>query len=120
MRNMILAIAALTTTPAFCADWQVSINVGGAPHYGYAPAEVVYVERYVPDYDVPRVFVVARHAHVRPAVVVDMYRHSRAWGPVYSRFGVPMTAFAPPAYAPRGNAYGHYKHQGKHEGRGRR
>jgi hypothetical protein len=122
MRNMILAIAALTATPAFCADWHVNLNLGApAPYYGYAPADVVYVERYVPAYDVPRVFTLARHARVRPAVVVDMYRHSRAWAPVNARFGATMhAAYAPLSSAhPRGHAYGHYKVKAKHGGRHR-
>ena len=122
MRNLMIAAAAMTMAPAAWADWHVNINLGGpAPYYGYAPAEVVYVERYVPAYDVPRVFVVARHARVRPAVVVDMYRHSRAWAPVYSRFGIPMhAAYASPYYAhPGGHAHGHYKVKGKHGGRHR-
>jgi hypothetical protein len=120
--------------PAAWADWGISVNIG-APYYGYAPADVVYVERYVPDYDVPRIFVVARHARVRPALVVDYYRRFPAWGAVCSRFGVPAamvygSGYAPyeqyapryvappPAYyyrggPPRGHAYGYYRSRGR-------
>lgn len=125
MRNLLLAAVAVFTAPAAFADWGISVNIGpGAPYYGYAPADVVYVERYVPAYDVPRVFVIARHARVRPALVVDYYRRYPAWGSVCSRFGVPQSAFYGMDYAPRymapprGHGYGHYKARG-HRGRWR-
>lgn len=137
MRNLMSLAVVVMAAPAAWADWGVSVNIGvGAPYYGYAPADVVYVERYVPAYDVPRIFVVARHARVRPALVVDYYRRYPAWGSVCSRFGVPVSVFGGHSYAPayiaspppmyydrggppRGNAYGHYKYKGKHRGRWR-
>lgn len=137
MRNLLLAAATVITAPAAFADWGVSVNIGTPPYYGYAQPDVVYVERYVPDYDVPRIFMVARHARVRPALVVDYYRRYPAWNSVCSRFGVPVSvvfgngyyapryvAPPPPDYyyregPPRGHAYGHYKYRGGHRGRGR-
>jgi len=66
---------------------------------------------------VPLVFVAARHARVRPVVIVDAYRHG-GWNHVCSRFGVPqhlLFAPAPPppvvVYAPYGPP--HPKH-GRH------
>ncbi len=144
MRNFLLAAVAIMAAPAAWADWGINVNIGvGTPYYGYAPADVVYVQRYVPDYDVPRIFIVARHARVRPAMVVEYYRRYPAWGSVCSRFGVPVSAVygsgygpgyyaprysepryyapPPPAYyyregPPRGRAYGHYKSRGGHHG----
>lgn len=103
----------------------ITVNIGSAPYYGYAPPDVAYVQRYVPEYDMPRVFVIARYAHVQPMVVVDMYRRGYGWDGICSRYRVPVAAFdayygprgryyAPPpppryyggySYAPRGNGF---------------
>ncbi|WP_321474890.1 hypothetical protein [uncultured Paludibaculum sp.] len=82
----------------------ISINIGTAPYYGYAPPQVAYVERYVPEYDMPRVFVISRYARVQPMVVVDLYRRGYGWDGICSRYGVPMAAFDP-YYGPRGAYY---------------
>lgn len=140
MKHLLLAAMAVTAAPAAFADWGVHVNIGTPPYYGYAQPEVVYVERYVPSDDVPRIFLVARHARVRPALVVDYYRRFPAWGAVCSRFGVPVSAVYGPVYAPyapryvapppppahyyseappRGRAYGHYKPRREHHGRWR-
>jgi hypothetical protein len=143
MRQLLIVAVAALAAPAAFADWGINVNIGTPPYYGYAQPEVVYVERYVPDYDVPRIFMVARYARVRPAMVVDYYRRYPAWGPVCSRFGVPVSvvfgsgyepgysapryveprvyAPPPPAYyyregPPRGR--GHFKHH-KHHGHDR-
>ena len=115
----------------------ISINIGSAPYYGYAPPEVAYVQQYVPAYDMPRVFVIARYAHIQPMVVVDMYRRGYGWDGICSRDRVPVAAFdayygprggyyAPPppryyggyGYAPRGSAFyggrGYDRHYDKH------
>ncbi|MBI4892345.1 MAG: hypothetical protein HY821_17105 [Acidobacteria bacterium] len=131
MRTTLLAAVAVMAAPAAFADWGINVNIGTAPYYGYAPQEVVYVERYVPAYEVPQVFVVARHARIRPAVVVDYYRRHPSWNSVCARFGVPDSVFygngyaaqsyvapPPPAYyyrpgpPPRGHGHGHYKSRG--------
>ncbi|QOY89205.1 hypothetical protein [Paludibaculum fermentans] len=82
----------------------ISINIGSAPYYGYAPPDVAYVQRYVPEYDMPRVFVIARYAHVHPTVVVDMYRRGYGWDGICSRYRVPVAAFDS-YYGPRGRYY---------------
>lgn len=146
MRQLLIVAVAAFAAPAAFADWGINVNIGTPPYYGYAQPDVVYVERYVPDYDVPRIFMVARYARVRPGLVVDYYRRYPAWGSVCSRFGVPVSVVfgsgygpgyyapryvepryyaPPPAYyyregPPRGRAYGHYKkYKGGHHGRGR-
>ncbi len=132
MRTTLLVAVAVMAAPAAFADWGINVNIGTPPYYGYAPREVVYVERYVPAYEVPRVFVVARHARIRPAVVVDYYRRHPSWDRVCTRFGVPAPAvygygYAEPRYVappvpvysyrpgppPRGHAYGHHKARGR-------
>lgn len=132
MKHLMTAVMmAAVTAPAALADWGVSVSVGSAPYYGYAPADVVYVERYVPAYDVPHVFYVARHARVRPAVVVDYYRRGHGWAPICNRFGVPlreMRGWGPPPPPPmrvyrheRGHGHGHgfVERRGHDRGRGR-
>lgn len=103
-----LAAALAAFSLPLLADWNVNVHIGPPPYYGYAPAEVVYVERYVPVAEAPLVFVAARHARVRPVMIVDAYR-AGGWGLVCSRFGVPrQVLFAPVApppavfYAPYG------------------
>lgn len=114
MRNTAMAAAMAAFALPLLADWNVQVNIGAAPYYGYAPAEVVYVERYVPAYDVPLVFVAARHARVRPVVIVDAWRHG-GWDHVCSRYRVPrhllftpIPAAPPPVvvYSPYGEPHG--------------
>jgi len=99
MRIIALAAACAAFTLPLLADWNVNVNIGTPPYYGYAPAEVIYVERYVPAYDVPLVFVAARHARVRPVLIVEAYRRG-GWGHVCSRFGVPRHVLFAPAPPP--------------------
>ncbi len=116
MKRTALAAALAAFALPLLADWNVHVNIGSPPYYGYAPAEVVYVERYVPAYDVPLVFVAARHARVRPVMIADAYRYG-GWDRVCSRFGVPRHMLFAPAgpppvmmYSPYGPPYPkHYR-----------
>jgi hypothetical protein len=99
MKRIAMAAALTAFALPLLADWNVHVNIGSPPYYGYAPAEVVYVERYVPAYDVPLVFVAARHARVRPVVIVDAYRHG-GWNFVCSRYRVPRHVLFAPAGPP--------------------
>ncbi len=99
MRKITLAAALAAFALPLLADWNVHVNIGSPPYYGYAPAEVVYVERYVPAYDVPLVFVAARHARVRPVVIADAYRYG-GWNHVCSRYRVPRHMLLAPAAPP--------------------
>jgi hypothetical protein len=117
VKHTVLAAALAAFALPLLADSNVHVNIGSPPYYGYAPAEVVYVERYVPADEVPLVFVAARHARVRPFIVVEAYR-AGGWGLVCSRFGVPRhMLFAPVGpppvvvYSPYGPA--HPKHYRK-------
>lgn len=100
MKHIAAAAALAAFSLPLLADWNVNVHIGPPPYYGYAPAEVVYVERYVPVAEAPLVFVAARHARVRPVMIVDAYR-AGGWGLVCSRFGVPrQVLFAPVAPPP--------------------
>jgi len=105
----VLAFGGITTATA---GVDIHINLGGAPYYGYAPRDVVYVERYVPAPYVPRVFMLSRHAHVPPSVIVGHYRDGWGWDRMCRHYHVPARVFHEPAYfAPRGKAHGHWKHR---------
>ncbi len=117
MKRIALAAALAAFAIPLLADWNVHVNIGSPPYYGYAPAEVIYVERHVPAHDVPLVFVAARHARVRPVVIVEAWRQG-GWNGVCSRYRVPRhMLFAPAApppvvvYAPYGPP--HPKHYRK-------
>lgn len=107
MKHAGLAAAVAAFSLPLLADWNVNVHIGPAPYYGYAPAEVVYVERYVPVAEAPLVFVAARHARVRPARIVDAYR-AGGWGLVCSRFGVPPQLLFAPAAPPPVAVYAPY------------
>jgi hypothetical protein len=92
---LMAAVLAAGGAAALRAGVNVQVNIGPAPYYGYAPHEVVYVERYVPAYDVPRVFVVSRYAHVHPSVVVGYYRNGWGWDRIYRRYHVPAHVVYP-------------------------
>ncbi|MCX7603068.1 MAG: hypothetical protein N2036_03245 [Bryobacteraceae bacterium] len=125
MKRITLAAALAAFALPLLADWNVHVNIGALPFYGYAPADVVYVERYVPARDVPLVFVAARHARVRPVVIVEAYRHG-GWGLVCARFGVPRQVLFAPAgpppvvvYLPYGPPHPkHYRKAFRHDRRG--
>jgi hypothetical protein len=120
MRNIALAAALAALAFPLLADWNVHVNIGSPPYYGYAPAEIVYVERYVPVYDVPLVFVAARHARVRPIFIADAYRYG-GWDYVCSRYRVPRAVLFAPAGPPPVVIYSphvrphpkHYRHSFK-------
>lgn len=113
MKHTAMAAALAAFALPLLADWNVHVNIGSPPYYGYAPAEVVYVERYVPAYDVPLVFVAARHARVRPVVIVDAYRHG-GWNFVCSRYRVPRHVLFAPAGPPPTVVYSPYGPPPKH------
>jgi hypothetical protein len=110
-RHILFAACALSAASALHAGVGITVNIGQAPYYGYAPADVVYVERYVPVYDVPRVLFISRYAQVSPAVVVNLYRKGWGWDRVCNRYRVPVNAFYGPSGPPYGNAWGHHRYK---------
>jgi hypothetical protein len=106
MRQLVLAamLAFGGAATASAGGVHVSVNFGG-PYYGYAPADVVYVERYVPVYEVPRVLYVSRYGRVPPAVVVGHYRGGWGWNRIYDRYRVPRAAYYRGGYGYPGYSY---------------
>jgi len=119
MRAVPMAAALAALALPLLADWNVHVDIGSPPYYGFAPADVVYVERYVPASHVPFVFVAARHARLRPVVIADAWRFG-GWDSVCSRYRVPRHVLFAPApvapppvavYAPYGRPHPmHYRH----------
>lgn len=110
----VLAFGGIATASA---GVDIYVNFGGAPYYGYAPRDVVYVERYVPAPYVPRVFYLSRHARVPPSVIVNHYRAGWGWDRMCRHYRVPAHAVYSPVYVspPRGKARGHWKHGRDHD-----
>jgi hypothetical protein len=135
----LLALACASSAAWAGGGWSVNVQIGSPPYYGYAPAEVVYVERYVPYYEVPQVMLVSRYARVRPSIIVGHYRSGWGWDRIYGRYGVPRHVVYGRGYSygpsysygssysyghsyaygpPYGRAYGHHKFKrNKHRGR---
>lgn len=105
MRLLKTTLITLMLASTAFAGVGITVNIGSAPYYGYPPPDVAYVQRYIPEYDMPRVFVIARYAHVAPIVVVDLYRRGYGWDGICSRYGVPMAAFEPYYGGYRGRYY---------------
>lgn len=105
---LLMAMLVVGMGAAAQAEVRIHVNIGPPPYYGYAPREVVYVQRYVPAYDVPRVFLFAQYAGLPPATVVSLYRRGWGWDRMCGYYGVPRQAFY---------GHGHYKAY-KHHGRG--
>jgi hypothetical protein len=105
--NRLLLVSIITLGAATWGWGQVSVNVqiGPGPYYGFPRHDVVYVERYVPVYDVPRVGYVSRYDGVAPVVIVNHYRQGWGWDRIHNRYRVPRHAFyGPPGH--RGGFYG--------------
>jgi len=105
----VLAFGGIATARA---GVDIHVNFGGGPYYGYAPRDVVYVERYVPAPYVPRVLVLSRHARVPLSVMVGHYRSGWGWDRICNHYRVPTRVIYSPMYGgpPYGRAYGRYKH----------
>lgn len=117
----LIAILAPTPASAQHADVGASFSSEGldafylsvGEHYGVPVSRVTHVGTYVPAYEVPVVYSVAHHAHVEPAVVLDLRRAGRSWMDITLHFGLsPEIYYVPLAVdpgPPYGNAYGYYK-----------
>lgn len=116
-------ITVLAATPASAQQVDVGASFGPegldafylsvGEHYGVPVSRVAHVGTYVPAYEVPVVYSVAHHAHVEPAVVLDLRRAGRSWMDITLHFGLsPEIYYVPLAVdpgPPYGNAYGYYK-----------
>jgi hypothetical protein len=89
-------------------------------YYRVPEREVIVIrERRIPDYDLPVVFYIAEHAHVAPAVIVDMRLAGRSWMDITLHFGLGPDIYYVPVRKvygpPYGRAYGYYKNKPRHE-----
>lgn len=121
--NAACLITVLATAPVAAQQVDVGANFGPegldafylsvGEHYGVPVSRVAHVGSYVPVYEVPVVYSVARHAHVEPSVVLELRRARRSWMDITLHFGLsPEIYYVPLAVdpgPPYGNAYGYYK-----------
>ena len=114
MRMSLLApvVAMAAAVPLWADRFQFNIHIGEAPYFGYAPHDVVYVERYVPVYDVPRVLIVSRYAGVSPRVIVNRYQSGWRWDRFGRHYQIPRHAFYGPEYQ---RSYGYFRNHRRHD-----
>jgi hypothetical protein len=117
--SLVLGIAAVASR----ADAQTAVNIGvqvgdfrvAVSNYYHVPEREVVVihDRRVRDDELPVVFFLAQHAHVAPAVIVDLRLRGMSWWSISSRYHIgPEVYYVPVAVTPGppyGKAYGHYK-----------
>jgi hypothetical protein len=96
----------LAATACSAADFHVDVGV----HFGVPQREVIVVrEQRVPDYEIPVVFLIARHARVAPAAIVDLRLAGLQWWDIAGRFHVGPEVFYVPGGPPYGKAHGYWK-----------
>jgi len=82
-------------------------------HYGVAEKEIVIVRKQnVPDEELPVVFFIARHAEVKPTVLIKMRLSGKSWMDIALHFGLTAEHFYTPLKnpgPPYGKAWGHFK-----------
>jgi hypothetical protein len=96
----------LAAASSAAADFHVDVGI----HFGVPQREVIVVrEQRVPDYELPVVFLMARHARVAPAVIVDLRLGGMQWWDIAARYRVGPEVFYVPAGPPYGKAHGYWK-----------
>jgi hypothetical protein len=128
MRKLILTGVALLLAVSAQAQVSAGINITDegvknfylaiGQNYNVPEREVVVVhERRIPDDEIPVVFFLARRAHVKPEVIIQLRLGGRSWMDITehyhlrpSIFFMPMSGDPGPAY---GRAYGYWKHPRK-------
>ncbi|MFB3926415.1 MAG: hypothetical protein ACE14T_10215 [Syntrophales bacterium] len=133
IQHLILALcffSAIWTAPAAADNFNLGISIGNeglqgfqlsvGDYYGVPQREVVVVrERLVDQDELPVVFFIARHAHVKPMAVVQMRQRGSSWMDISLHYGLHPRIFyysvPGQSYAgPYGHAYGHFKGDRKH------
>ena len=88
------------------ADFHVDVGI----HFGVPQREVIVVrEHRVPDPEIPVVFLLARHAHVSPAVIVDLRLGGMQWWEIAARYRVAPEVLYIQSGPPYGIAHGYWK-----------
>lgn len=93
-----------------------SFHLAIGEHYNVPEKEVVVIKKkHLTDEELPVIFFLARHAKVRPEVIVQLRLDGKSWLSISHHFGlgidifyVPLTKVSGPPY---GKAYGHFKNK---------
>lgn len=107
------------------AQWNVGLQGGGrgiegfhlsvGEFYHVPQREVIVVhERGIDEEELPVVYFLAQHAHVAPAVIVDMRLGRMSWMDITLHLGLSPEIYYVPLSPPYGKAYGYYKHHPRH------
>ena len=117
--SLLLGTALVATSASAQTAVDVGVQIGDfrvavSNYYRVPEREVVVIhERRIPDDDLPVVFFLAQHAHVAPAVIVDLRLRGMSWWSISTRYHIgPEVYYVPVAVTPGppyGHAYGHYK-----------
>jgi len=88
-------------------------------YYRVPVREIVVVrDRGIPEDEIPVVYYIARHSEYEPSEIAQMRLEGESWIDISARCGVGPDAYSADGYGvsgpPYGNAYGYYKHQGRH------
>jgi hypothetical protein len=97
-------------------DGLKSFHVAIGEHYNVPEKEVIVIKKkHFTDEELPVIFFLARHAKVRPDVIVQLRLGGKSWLSITRHFGlgldlfyVPVTKVSGPPY---GKAYGHFKNK---------
>jgi hypothetical protein len=125
-KALIILAFLLFASPSWAEDVGFNISIGAPGFYfsvgnffGYQEREVVVIHEHgIPDNDLPVVFFISQHAHVRPEVIIDLrVGHGWSWSRICTYYRIPPTVFYIPIESygpPYGRAYGHY-HRHPHQ-----
>lgn len=86
-------------------------------HYNVPHHEIREVHaRHIPDEELPVVFFFAAHAHVQPAVIIDLRLRHKTWHDISVYYNLSPEIYYVPVETKRigphhGKAYGHYKNR---------
>ena len=92
-----------------------SFRLAIGEHFRTSQSQVtVVVEKDIPDDELPVVFFFARHASVKPGVIVDLRLKGKSWWDIAAHYHLGADLFYVPVEAdgpPYGRALGHYKNK---------
>lgn len=92
-----------------------SFHLSIGDYYHVQPREIVLVRDRIHDEDeLPVVFFIAKHARVKPVVIIKMREGGQSWMEISRRFGIGPDIYyyalpQRPYAGPYGRAYGHFK-----------
>jgi len=110
-----------TSMGASVVDGQLnSFYLSLGDYYRVPERDIWFIhERHIPDYDIPVVLFISRHAHIAPAAIIDLRLGGLSWMDISLRFGITPDIFYFPVQnvygTPYGNAYGHYQRRQRSE-----